>query len=125
MITFAQKGNFNRTEKLLQGVLKAQYLHILEKYGAAGVLALSNSTPIDSGKTASSWYYEIKKTRGGYSIVWSNANVVDGVPIAVLIQYGHGTKNGGYVQGIDYINPALKPIFDNIADDAWREVVKL
>jgi hypothetical protein len=125
MILFRQKGNFNRIEKFLDNATKIQYQSILEKYGREGVSALSRSTPTDTGKTAQSWYYTVSISRGVYKITWSNSNVSDGVPIAVLIQYGHGTKNGGYVQGRDYINPAIRPIFDKIADEAWREVIKI
>lgn len=125
MITFKQKGNFNKTERFLRDVSKINYRQILEKYGQEGVTALSAATPTDSGTTASSWSYEIKYSKGSYSVTWNNSNVVDGVPIAILIQYGHATGNGGYVQGRDYINPTLKPIFDKLADEAWREVTKL
>lgn len=95
---------------------------MLQKYGREGVRALSSATPIDSGKTANSWDYEIKQYQGGARISWTNSNVVDGVPIAIILQYGHGTRNGGYVQGRDYINPAIQPIFDKLAKDVWEEV---
>lgn len=94
----------------------------LERFGAIGVNALAAATPTETGATASSWYYEIKRDGRSYSIIWGNSNVVDGRPIAVLLQYGHGTGTGGYVQGRDYINPALRPIFDQIANEAWRAV---
>lgn len=84
--------------------------------------ALSKATPVDTGKTASSWSYEIVVTREGYTIYWDNSNVNRGISIALLLQYGHGTRNGGFVEGRDYINPALRPIFDQMADEAWREV---
>lgn len=125
MITFKQHGNFKKTEQFLTRVERAEYAKVLEKYGRAGVDALASATPIDSGLTASSWGYEIRISGASFSIVWTNSNVVSGVPIAIILQYGHGTRNGGYVQGRDYINPALKPIFDKIADEAWREVTKL
>lgn len=125
MITFKQYGNFKKTERFLTRVERAEYTKVLEKYGRAGVDALASATPIDSGLTASSWGYEIRISGASFSIVWTNSNVVSGVPIAIILQYGHGTRNGGYVQGRDYINPALKPIFDKIADEAWREVTKL
>jgi hypothetical protein len=96
----------------------------LKKYGEDGVKALADATPKDSGKTAASWSYEVEKSKGSYTIAWTNSNINDGVPIAVILQYGHGTRNGGYVQGRDYINPAIRPIFDQIAEDAWREVIK-
>lgn len=94
----------------------------LSKYGDEGVAALSAATPTDEGTTANSWYYEIIQDATSWSIVWGNSNVVDGAPIAVLIQHGHGTGTGGYVQGRDYINPALRSIFDRMADDAWKAV---
>jgi hypothetical protein len=125
MIVISQKGNFNKTTKFLKKAQKADYLKVLEKYGEEGVLALSSATPIDTGKTASSWGYEIVKTSKGYSLYWTNSNVNNHVQIAVIIQTGHGTRNGGYVQGRDYINPALRPIFDKIADSAWKELTRV
>ena len=97
---------------------------ILEKYGQRGVEALVIATPKATGKTAASWSYEIKMDDNGATLCWKNANIVDGVPIAVILQYGHGTRNGGYVQGTDYINPVMKPLFDEIAAELWREVRK-
>ena len=124
MISFKQKGDFSKTTKFL---IKAKNFHIVEldRYGKEGVEALRSATPVDTGKTASSWKYEIKRTKNGAEIVWSNTNIQNGVPIAVILQYGHATKNGGWVQGRDYINPALRPIFDKIAQNAWREVTRL
>jgi hypothetical protein len=124
MITITHKGNFNKTEKFLRGAVTSDYVRILEKYAQQGVLALKNATPVDSGETASSWNYEIRILPGGAVICWTNSSVSDGVPIAILLQYGHATKNGGYVQGRDFINPALRPIFDKISDELWREVTK-
>lgn len=124
MITFKHKGNFNGIEGLLKNGMSSNYMSILEKYGREGVLALASATPIDTGNTANSWGYEIRKDSRGATIFWTNSNVVDGTPIAIIIQYGHGTNNGGYVQGYDYINPALQSIFDKIAEEAWREVTK-
>ena len=124
MITFKQKGDFKNTEKFLNAALKLNYVSVLEKYGREGVLALSAATPVDSSLTAHSWDYEIRNTGNTCRIIWTNSHVVDGVLIAVILQYGHGTKNGGYVQGRDYINPAIKPIFDRITEDAWKEVSK-
>lgn len=95
---------------------------ILDRYGHMGVEYLKNATPVDTGKTANSWYYEIEKTKDSVKLNFNNSNVVDGQNVAILIQYGHGTKNGGYVVGHDYINPALKPIFDEMADSAWKEI---
>lgn len=122
MITIRQKGDFKKTEKFLKKSLGRDYRKVLEKYGETGVRALSDATPVESGITASSWYYEIVQKDSYISIVWKNSNVQNGVNIAVILQYGHATRNGGYVEGRDYINPALKPIFDALAEEAWREV---
>ena len=124
MIVIKHKGNFNNTEKMLKNMSRFDILKILNKYGQEGVTALSNSTPGDTGLTASSWNYEVEYSRNSYTITWSNSHVNNGVPIAIILQYGHGTRNGGYVQGRDYINPAIQPIFDKIAEEAWREVTK-
>jgi hypothetical protein len=124
MITIRHSGNFDKTEKFFKRMSDAYYLRLLERYGMEGVMALSSATPVDSGETSKCWDYKISRYPGGATITWTNSNIVDGVPIAVLIQYGHGTRNGGYVQGRDYINPAMRPIFDKIATDAWREVNK-
>lgn len=126
MITFSHKGGFQHTEKFLKyATNKELYIPILEKYAREGVAALSSATPKDSGLTAESWKYKITASKGLYSITWMNTNVVDGVPIAIILQYGHATRNGGYVQGIDYINPALKPIFDKLSNALWQEVKAL
>lgn len=125
MIRFRQKGDFSKATKYLEKAKKAAGMKDLSKYGKAGVAALSSATPVDSGLTASSWYYEIKNQNGRISIDFCNSNVNDGVPIAVILQFGHGTGTGGWVQGRDYINPAIQPIFDKIADEAWREVTEL
>ena len=122
MISFEQKGNFSSTEKFLKNASSKDYRAILEQYAQAGVSALSVSTPINTGKTASSWSYIIEQSGNTMSIVWTNSNIQNGVNIALILQYGHGTKNGGYVQGLDYINPAIRPIFDKLADAAWKEV---
>ena len=122
MITIHQKGNFSKTSSFLEKALEVVHLGELDKYGRMGVEALQAATPVDTGKTASSWTYEIKRENGRAEISWNNTNIVDGVNIAVILQYGHGTKNGGYVRGIDYINPALRPVFDTIADSAWKEI---
>jgi hypothetical protein len=124
MITFTEKGSFNNTETYLRRLKTTDLRDVLAKYGSLGVNALSNATPVETGLTAASWYYEIKGRPGYYSIVWHNNHVVDGRPIAILLQYGHGTGTGGYVQGRDYIMPAIRPIFDKMAADAWREVTK-
>ena len=123
-IVFKHKGNLKKTTKFLERTLKGDYLKNLDKFGREGVAALSLATPVDTGKTAESWDYRIEKTIDGIKIVWTNSNVNKGVNIAIILQYGHGTGNGGYVQGRDYINPAIRPIFDRIADDAWKEVTK-
>lgn len=125
MITITQKGSFNNTEKYLDHLSKGDAFAALNKYGSLGVNALSNATPQDTGLTAESWYYEIVSRRGYHSIRWHNRNVHNGIPIAVLIQYGHGTGTGGYVQGRNYIMPAIRPIFDRIANEAWKEVTKV
>lgn len=122
MIRFKHKGNFNNTERFFQKASKADYFRELEKYGREGVAALASATPIDSGETANSWDFEIVQSNGKVAIYWTNSHINDGVNIAIILQYGHGTRNGGYVQGRDYINPAIAPIFDKIADQAWKEV---
>lgn len=122
MITVKHKGSFAKTEAFLKKASKMNIDSILNKYGSKGVEALKSNTPVDSGLTSESWSYEIQKTGNGYRIYWKNSNIVKGVPIAVILQYGHGTGTGGYVQGRDYINPALRPIFDEIANSAWKEV---
>ena len=125
MIKIRQKGDFSKVTKYLIKVKKGIRLRDLDKYGKQGVAALSSATPVDTGLTASSWYYKIERDNSTISITFLNSNVQNGVPIAVILQYGHGTGTGGWVQGRDYINPALRPIFDKIADDAWKEVTKL
>lgn len=121
-IKFNHRGNFNNTERFFKRARKMDFFRNLEKYAQEGVAALSSATPVDSGLTAASWDYEIVKKKGSISIYWTNSNINEGVPIAVILQYGHGTNNGGYVQGRDYINPAIRPVFDKIADNAWKEV---
>lgn len=122
MIVLKNKGDFSKTTNFLKRITKLDYKSILSKYGKMGVDALAKATPIDTCLTASSWSYEIVEDDGGATIYWKNSNVVKGVSIAVILQYGHGTGTGGYVEGIDYINPALRSIFEGIADDAWKEV---
>lgn len=122
VVMFRQKGNFRRTSDFLKRANRLNLDVILNQYGQEGVEALRAATPKDTGTTANSWSYIVHKGTGSITITWSNSNIVDGVPIAVILQYGHGTRNGGYVQGIDYINPAMKPIFDKIAQRAWEEV---
>lgn len=125
MITITQKGSFDNTERYLRRLKTQDAFRVLSRYGNLGVVALSNATPTDSGETAASWYYSITIRKGYYSIRWHNRHEENGIPIAVLIQYGHGTGTGGYVQGRDYIMPAIRPIFDQIAAEAWREVTKI
>ena len=122
MITIESKGDFKNTNAFLKAMKAMKMYAVLPKYGHEGVAALSRATPKDSGLTAKSWTYEVQVTLNSYSIIWSNTHVVDGRPIAILLQFGHGTGTGGYVSGRDYINPALRPIFDRIAHDVWREV---
>lgn len=124
MITFKHKGDFSKTSNFLKKASNVRKFQIddLHKFGVEGVLALSKATPVRTGKTADSWTYRIVEKENSVSIEWLNSNVVKGVPIAVILQYGHGTGTGGYVQGIDYINPAIQPIFDRIAKNAWKEV---
>lgn len=124
MITFRQHGDFANLTKFLEGASKPFDINILDKYGQAGVNALSSATPVDSGKTASSWYYKIENRKGSTAIVFCNSNIQNGVPIAIILQYGHGTGTGGWVEGRDYINPAIQPIFDEIAKHAWKEVTR-
>ena len=125
MITFRQKGDFSKATRFLERAKNAVRIGDLDKYGRAGVAALSSATPVDTGLTASSWYYKIIRKDGSVSLEFYNSNIQNGVPIAIILQYGHGTGNGGWVQGRDYINPAIQPIFDEIANNAWREVTKL
>lgn len=125
MIFFKQKGNFKKTEKLLKKSLGKDYRSVLEKYAREGVQALAAATPVRTGLTAASWSYEIIQNGSSLSIVWKNSNVQKYVNIALILQYGHGTGTGGWVEGIDYVNPALKPIFDKMADAAWKEVTRV
>lgn len=125
MISFRQKGDFSKLNRYLERVKESAKIGVLDKYGREGVAALASATPVETGKTASSWYYEIKRQNGSVSLEFKNSNIKDGVPIAVILQYGHGTGTGGWVQGRDYINPAIQPIFDKIADAAWKEVTKI
>ena len=121
-VKFEVSGGFTKTERFLNRMKRREYLNVLDEFGRDGVQALRNATPVDSGATAEAWDYEIKRTSGYTEIVWTNSNINDGVPIAVILQYGHGTGTGGYVQGRDYINPAIRPIFDKIAEKAWKVV---
>lgn len=121
MITIESNGSWKKTRSFLKRA-KTVHLEDLAKYGEMGVIALSRATPVDTGKTAASWDYQIVETDRGIAIEWINTNIVKYANVAILLQYGHATGTGGYVQGIDYINPALRPIFEEIASKAWKEV---
>lgn len=124
-IVFVQHGDFSKTSKFFERCKNLFHLGVLDRFGREGVAALSMATPVDTGKTAASWRYQITNNKNELKIEWLNDNTTkDGIPIVVLIQYGHGTGNGGYVVGRDFINPAIKPIFDKIADALWKEVTK-
>lgn len=125
MISFRQKGDFSKLNRFLERAKGAARLSILDKYGREGVADLASATPIDSGETANSWYYEIKHDNGAATITFLNSHINEGVPIAIILQYGHGTGTGGWVEGRDYINPAIQPVFDKIVDEAWKEVTKI
>jgi len=122
VITFSSKGDFKNMDKFLKRMTEADFTQALSSLARQGVNALSAATPIDSGETATSWNYEIEGSKRSFSITWTNSHIDNGVPIAIILQYGHGTGTGGYVQGRDYINPAIKPIFDSIAEQAWKVV---
>ena len=125
MISFRQKGDFSNTTKFLEKAKNVFRNNKFDQYGQRGVAALASATPKDSGETANSWYYTIKKTASGVTISFNNKHIEQGVPIAIILQYGHGTGTGGWVEGRDYINPAIRPIFDKIADEAWKEVTRI
>jgi len=122
MITFTSRGSFDKTESFLKKMMKQDLSSILNKYAQDGVAALSAATPVDSGETARSWTYEVETERGSVTIIWKNTHLAGGKPLAIMLQYGHGTGTGGYVSGRDYINPAIRPVFDKIAADVWKEV---
>lgn len=124
MISFRQKGDFSKLTRFLERAKNLVHLSDLDKFGREGVAALASATPVDTGKTAASWYYDIKINKESASITFDNSNIQNGVPIAIILQYGHGTRNGGWVEGRDYINPVIQPIFDKIAEEAWKEVTK-
>lgn len=125
MIVFKHKGDFSKTTRYFEQMKKGTITRVLNYFGRKGVEALSAATPVDTGLTATSWYYEIVHTKTGVSLNFGNSNVQSGVPIAIILQYGHGTRNGGWVEGRDYINPAIQPIFDDLAKKAWEEVTKV
>lgn len=117
-------GSFKNMEKYLRRMSSGDAFRVLHRCGAMGVAALRQATPIDSSETANSWSYEVERASGRYSIKWLNSHMAGGTPVVILLQYGHGTGTGGYVQGRDFINPAIKPIFEKIADEVWREVTR-
>ena len=121
-IGFTQRGDWGKTTRYLEKMSKLQLAAVLSKYGQMGVEALASATPVDSGLTAQSWSFEVSSRRGYHTIKWINTHVESGIPIAIILQYGHGTGTGGYVQGRDYINPAIRPAFDKIATEVMREV---
>ena len=125
MFSFSSKGDWEKTKKFLEEVSSGRFYDKLSKYGQMGVDALEANTPVDTGETAGSWGYKIVKDRGRTSIEWYNTNIEGGVNVAIILQYGHGTRGGGYVQGRDYINPAMRPVFDNIAEKVWAEIQRL
>ena len=125
MISFRQQGDFSKLTRFLEKAKQVVKIGDLDKYGKEGVAALASATPVDSGLTANSWHYEIQNSNGSVTINFNNSNIQNGVPIAIILQYGHGTGTGGWVQGRDYINPAIQPVFDRIANQAWKEVTKL
>ncbi len=122
MITFESKGDFKNTERFLKKMSSLEISAALNALATRGVRALASATPVDSGLTASSWGYKVTRSRGSFSIEWTNSHRAGGRPVAILLQYGHGTGTGGYVRGRNYINPAIQPIFDQIADDVWKVV---
>jgi len=122
MFSLNDSGSYKNLEKFLKSFDKVDFISDLKRYGQMGVDALASATPTESGVTSSSWGYNVKGERNMARIEWFNTNVQSGSNIAILLQYGHGTRTGGYVQGQDYINPAIKPIFDKIAEDLWKQV---
>lgn len=125
MITIKQQGDFSNLNKFLEKAKEVAKLGDLDKYGRQGVQLLASVTPKNTGLTANSWSYKIERSKGKVSLIFLNSNIQNGVPIAIILQLGHGTRNGGYVQGRDYINPAIQPLFDKIASDAWKEVTNI
>ena len=123
MISLTSKGDFRKTEKFMKNARNKKLMSILKQYGEEGVAALMVATPLDTGRTASSWRYEIKVENNCIRLVFHNDNIQNGVPIAIILQDGHGTGTGGWVEGRDYINPAIQPVFDKIANSAWKEAI--
>jgi len=125
MIKVTQSGNFNSAEKFLKKNRDTIILSVLNKYGALGVRSLAVGTPTSTGATAESWFYQIEKKNEQYLLSWHNTHMAGGIPVVILLQYGHATRNGGYVQGIDFINPAIRPVMEQIATDAWKEITRV
>lgn len=125
MIKFTHRGDLEKTRKFFKKVKNINYRPILERYASQGTAALRSATPVDKGLTAESWDHEIAVTKKGLSIYWKNSNLQDGISVVILLQYGHATRTGGFVEGRDFINPALRSLFDRIADDLWKEVTSL
>lgn len=122
MFSFTTSGSFSKTESFLKSALNKDIMSILRKHGRDGVTALSRATPIDTGRTAHSWDYKVTRKGQVYTITWTNSDIENGFPVAIMLQYGHGTGTGGYIQGQDYINPAMRPVFDKIANEVWKAV---
>lgn len=122
MITVESKGSFKNIDRFLEKMSKRDILTALRAYGQDGVYALSKATPVDTGLAASSWSYQVSKKRGRYTLSWHNTNIENGIPVVILIQYGHGTRSGSWVEGVDFINPVIQPLFDRIASEIWEEV---
>ena len=125
MIVLSSKGDFSKATRYFERLKETAKLGVLDKYGREGVAALSSATPVETGLTANSWTYKIQLSESSASIEFHNSNINNGVPIAIILQYGHGTGTGGWVEGRDYINPAIRPVFDNIVEDLWKEVTNL
>jgi|WetSurMetagenome_2_1015567.scaffolds.fasta_scaffold20781_4 hypothetical protein len=125
LIRFTHRGSFKNTERYLRKLSDLELRSIMTKYAVEGVTALRSNTPKDTGETADKWDYEFTSRRDGFSIYWTNSNINEGIPVVILLQYGHGTRSGAFVEGIDFINPAMRPIFDKIADNLWKEVTSL
>jgi len=124
-IRFTHRGSFSNTEKFLKKFSDKDYRSMLSRYGQTGVLALQEKTPVDSGETRSSWEYKIEKTSYGYSLSWYNTVMAGTTPLVILLHYGHGTRGGTYVPGVDFINPAMKPVLEEISNDIWKEVTSV
>ena len=121
-IQLSSRGSFRKTEDFLKVMKRKDIYKSLESYGQRGVAALASATPVYEGIAASSWTYEVTRKGKYYSIAWHNMNIESGIPVVILIQYGHATRNGGYVQGRDFINPVIRPLFDQISDEVWKAV---